>query len=100
MSAQIGSLLPSREPLKLVHAPRTEPNHTRYQLARAELRAPAAAEGLGGKGSKLLPKRHSKRFEERERLLVGFSGRADGDVHPANAVYLVIHDFGEQDLLA
>ena len=52
------------------------------------------------KGWKLLTKRHPKRLEQRERLLVGFGSRTDGNVHPANAVYLVIHDFGEQNLLA
>src|SRR5690606_36998977 len=43
--------------------------------------------------------RELERREQRLRFLVGFRGRRDADVHPAQSIDLVVLDFGEDDLL-
>src|SRR5438477_3970457 len=43
--------------------------------------------------------REAERREQRTRLVVGFSGGVDGDVHSAQRVDLVVLDLGEDDLL-
>src|SRR5688500_13701544 len=48
--------------------------------------------------SGLFLERHLETFEQRTRFLVGCCRRADGDVHAANLVDLVVIDFREHDL--